>query len=104
MAETLEKPGALTLFWAFGGFFLVLFFVFWMLDTEFFRGNPRGGRSGDPGQMAVHAHAFCAWCVTQRLRLDSLMSPSLPDCKVWDIGFDRYYLVKAAIERADDPT
>jgi hypothetical protein len=105
MPEMYEKPGPLTLLWAFGGFFLVLFFVFWMLDTEYFRGNPDEGGQETPvrDDRAVHAHAFCARYITQQLRLDPLVSRSLPDYTVWDIGFNRY-LVKAAIERADDPT
>ena len=84
-----KLSGPMILVAAFGGFFLVLFLVFAVLDTEFFRGDPDRGGS----QIAVKnaktaaAHAHCAKKAGAENAPDA-------DYTAWDLGFDRY-LVKA---------
>jgi hypothetical protein len=97
-----QKLGPWILVAAFGGFFLALFLVFKVLDTELFRGDPELGGSASPirNEMTALAHARCAEAAAKSLGRDSVRS--LPDYTAWDIGFNRY-LVKAAVERPDQP-
>jgi hypothetical protein len=99
------KSGPLALLWAFGCFLLVLFFVFWVLDTEFFRGTPEQGGQATPlrSEKTALAHAFCAQQVAKERRQGSAAVRTSDDYTAWDLGFNRY-LVKAKIERADAPT
>jgi hypothetical protein len=87
---------------AFGGFFLVLFIVFRVLNTEYFRGDPDQGGSAIPvrNEKTVLAHAYCAKSVIQRLGMNPDRARALPEYTAWDIGFNRY-LVKAAVEDPD---
>lgn len=99
-----RKSGPMAILAAFIGFFLVLFLVFEVLDTEFFRGDPDRGGEATPtrNERTALAHAYCARDATRRLDLDEAGTRALPDYTAWDMGFDRY-LVRARLERTDDP-
>lgn len=94
-----DTPGPLTRLWAFGG----LFFVFWVLDTEFFRSNPGQGGQETPihNEKTALAQVFCEQQVLNERPLDATVTRYSKDSIAWDLGFNRY-LVKAATERADD--
>lgn len=100
----LRKSGLLILAAAFGGFFLVLFIVFEVLDTEFFRGDPAQGGSASPivNEKTELARSYCSKSVAQLLRVESAQLRGLPDYTAWDIGFDRY-LVKASVDNPARP-
>jgi hypothetical protein len=98
------KRALLTAVGAFGGFFLVLFFVFWALDTEFFRGDPEQGGQETPirNEKTALAYAFCAQHVAKERRQETATAPAVEDYTAWDLGFNRY-LIKAPIEHTDRP-
>lgn len=99
-----KLAGPVLLVAAFGGFFLALFLVFQVLDTEFFRGDPDLGGSAQ----AVHssktdaAQAHCAQAAVQQAGLDASQWTAAPEYTAWDIGFDRF-LVKGAVRAASSP-
>lgn len=99
-----EKSGPILTLAAFVGFFLTLFLVFRVLETEFFRGDPDLGGEATPIRNAktALAHSSCARYAAQRLNLDATKTLALPEYTAWDLGFDRY-LVKANVQRTDDP-
>lgn len=99
-----RRSGILVLIAAFGGGVLLLFFVFAVLNTEFFRGDPEQGGSANPvaNEKTATAHSFCSESVAQILHLDVALVRSRPDYTAWDIGFGRY-LVKAAVENPTEP-
>lgn len=104
--KPLRKPsGAVIVLGALGGFFLVLFLVSKVLDTEFFRGTPEQGGQATPihDERAALAHAFCLQSVARQLGIQQTDTFASPQYTAWDLGFDRY-LVRAQIERTDDPT
>jgi len=100
-----KKSGAMVVLVALGGFFLVLFLVSKVLDTEFFRGTPEQGGQATPiqGERAALAHTFCAQHVARQLNFGQTGTFASPQYTAWDLGFDRY-LVRAQIERTNDPT
>jgi len=87
---------------AFAGFFLVLFIVFKVLDTEVFRGDPELGGSASPIENAktAQAHEVCRGAAVKQPGWES--GRVLLDYTAWDIGFNRY-LVKATLEKPDQP-
>lgn len=89
---------------AIGGFFLLLFVVFQVLDLEFFRGDPDQGGSAIPveNEKTALAHAHCARAAIERLRLDPERARARSEYTAWDIGFHRY-LVKAGVEEGQEP-
>jgi hypothetical protein len=89
---------------AFGGFFLVLFIVFKVLNTEFFRGDPELGGSAQPivNEKTALAFARCVERAAKDLRLAPDRSRPPAEYTAWDIGFDRY-LVKATVEDGGTP-
>lgn len=99
-----QKLGPWILVAAFGGFFLVLFVVFWVLDTELFRGDPELGGSASPISNAktALAHARCAEAAAKSQGRAADGARTLPDYTAWDIGFSRY-LVKATLEDPKAP-
>jgi hypothetical protein len=101
----IRKSGAIIVPVALGGFFLVLFLVSKVLDTAFFRGTPDQGGKATPihDERAALAHGFCAQYVARRLNFNQAGTHALPQYTAWDLGFGRY-LVRAEIERTDDPT
>lgn len=99
-----QKLGPWILVAAFGGFFLVLFIVFQILDTEFFRGDPELGGSASPirNEKTALAHAHCAEAAARNQGQAAGEARTLPDYTAWDIGFSRY-LVKATLEDPSQP-
>ncbi len=93
-----EIRGLWTVAAAFGGFFLILFLVFKILDTEFFRGDPDLGGSAHPVTNAQTdaAHRFCAERAGAKLGLGGGQAAIPADYIAWDLGFSRY-LVKASL-------
>lgn len=85
-----KLSGPLVLLAAFGGFFLALFLVFQVVDSEFFRGDPDLGGSAVAVKNAktLEAHARCAEAA------HAAHPPA--DYTAWDLGFDRY-LVKVGM-------
>ena len=92
-----ETRGLLTVAAAFGGFFLVLFVVFKVLNSEFFRGDPELGGSARPvanaGTAAAEAH--CRQRANELLHLPAGAADARPEVTAWDLGFGRY-LVKSS--------
>lgn len=99
-----QKIGPWILVAAFGGFFLILFVVFKVLDTEFFRGDPELGGSASPisNERTALAHVHCAEAAAKDQGKTAGEIRSLPDYTAWDIGFSRY-LVKATLENPKEP-
>jgi hypothetical protein len=89
---------------AIGGFFLLLFVAFQVLNLEFFRGDPEQGGSATPikNEKTALAHAYCTKSAIEGLHLDPERARVLPEYTAWDIGFNRY-LVKATVEDANGP-
>lgn len=77
----------------------MLFIVFKVLDTEFFRGDPDQGGSASPvrNEKTALAHAHCSEAVSELVARDGGEAGILPGYTAWDIGFDRY-LVKAVVQ------
>lgn len=99
-----RQSGFLILVAAFVGFFLVLFFVFKVLNTELFRGDPAQGGSASPvaNEKTALAFSYCSESVAKLLRADVGAVGKLADYIAWDIGFDRY-LIKAAVSNPTQP-
>jgi hypothetical protein len=99
-----KLTGPVLLIAAFGGFFLALFLVFQVLDTEFFRGDPDLGGSAQPvrNPKTDLAQTHCAEAAIQQAGLDAQQWRALPEYTAWDIGFDRF-LVKGAARAAQAP-
>ena len=93
-----NKSGLLILASAFGGFFLILFIVYKVLDWEFFRGDPALGGSASPvvNEKTERARDFCYESVARILQVGVAQVREQPDYTSWDIGFDRY-LIKASV-------
>ncbi len=99
-----KLSGPMMLVAALGGFFLVLFFVYWVLETEFFRGDPDLGGSAvavKNGKTAL-AHERCARAVARDGRMDTGLPGAPADYTAWDLGFGRY-LVKAQARASEAP-
>lgn len=97
-----QKLGPWILVGAVVGFFVALFVVFKVLDTEFFRGDPEQGGSASPvrNEKTVLAYTHCAAAAAKEP--GQAGARTLPDYTAWDIGFDRY-LVKATLENPGEP-
>ena len=100
----LKLTGPVLLVAAFGGFFLALFIVFQVLDTEFFRGDPELGGSAIAIRNAKTdlAQAQCARAALRDAGMDAGNALASPDYTAWDLGFDRY-LVKSQARAAGAP-
>lgn len=92
-----KLTGPVLLIAALGGFFVVLFLVFQVLDTEFFRGDPDLGGSAQAvrNPKTDLAQTHCAEAAIQQAGLDAQHWTASPEYTAWDTGFDRF-LVKGA--------
>jgi hypothetical protein len=99
-----KLSGPMLLVAAFGGFFLALFIVFLVLDTEFFRGDPDLGGSAIAAKTGKTDLAYqqCREEAAREARQELAKGTEPPDYTAWDLGFGRY-LIKARLGQPSAP-